>query len=338
MVTQPNATLPTHPHAPQEVEIDLGELVAQGGFHSNFQLLGVRSRDTNQWLLNQAEASISSQLAPPPPLTTKLLRRGSSNTSPGATAGSGLGLCYRRKGRRKSISGLDQMPPIPKSVKITMFAPFENHDNEMSRKGRRRGRRLTKSKSSWDINKTFEEDSGRQRQQEYVLKCLSYKTLQCPELKEQGLKDMQAEISMLRRFSHPGFHGAGTMTLEGFEDGVEYPIILLDRLKTTLDEKIEEWKAAQKKVTFAGRLPGNLNNRQRESCGHLYFERLGLVVNIAKALDYLHYQKSKLLVGVLCNPMQMLGFLPLVLHSTAILSSCYLPSHLSSPESGKYWF
>lgn len=242
---------------PCDADLILGELVAEGGFCSIWEITGVHNLDNGKWLLK-----------PPPPTTPGHKSHGHGHKRGGSSAfGSlGLGKSNRKLGsgghkRGASMSNLmhsprhdnlSLLPPLMKSVQLTVVTPFEVHKaasalaaasaaasprnsltggtpvkkSSMRRSQSRDSLTTPTPKKGGLLRRSTTKDTiptstpGQPQMPQgapYVMKCLKPQVFGTPKVLDMGLKDMKIEIEMLQQLEHPNIITVlahGTMILE----------------------------------------------------------------------------------------------------------------------------
>jgi serine/threonine protein kinase len=127
-------------------------------------------------------------------------------------------------------------------------------------------------------NTCLREDTKASR---YAVKILRPELTDDPALFEKGCIDLAMEANFLSNFVHPNIikvRGAGEEKLIGTKDY----FLVMDRLYGTLEGKLEEWKATQKKMGMFG------NKAAKQD---FLKDRLNVAFELSAALDYMHARK-----------------------------------------------
>jgi len=112
----------------------------------------------------------------------------------------------------------------------------------------------------------------------YAVKILRPELSNDPSTFEKGCIDLAMEANFLSNFVHPNIikvRGAGLDKLIGTKDY----FLVMDRLYGTLDGKLEEWKATQKKMGMFGK---------KAAKEDLLKDRLNVAFELSAALNYMH--------------------------------------------------
>ena len=115
----------------------------------------------------------------------------------------------------------------------------------------------------------------------YAVKILRPELSNDPSTFEKGCIDLAMEANFLSNFVHPNIikvRGAGLEKLIGSKDY----FLVMDRLYGTLDGKLEEWKATQKKMGMFGK---------KAAKEDFLKDRLNVAFELSAALDYMHARK-----------------------------------------------
>jgi serine/threonine protein kinase len=160
---------------------------------------------------------------------------------------------------------------------------------------------------------------GCEREKRYAMKHLKAKLLTQPDNFRLAAAELAVEAHMLASFDHPNvmkIRGWATNGVASFADGRHDSFfLLLDCLDETLDQRIETWQkqaggpSSQPQININGNLVTDLWRRlsmnpavdcqssqrsqgpdmdQKRASESLYLEKLGVCVEIASALAYLH--------------------------------------------------
>ncbi|KAL7555313.1 hypothetical protein ACHAWF_018975 [Thalassiosira exigua] len=119
----------------------------------------------------------------------------------------------------------------------------------------------------------------------YAIKTLSDECLNDPERFVGGVIDLAVESRFLSVIRHPNI-----IKMRAVSDGNPYDrgfFVVLDRLYTTLTQKITEWKKSVEKTKGVGKLL-DMKGKKKRKC---WVDRLVVVYDLSTALDYLHSQK-----------------------------------------------
>lgn len=119
---------------------------------------------------------------------------------------------------------------------------------------------------------------SRRKGEKYVVKYLKDQVKSNPSLFRQGVIDLTTETQILSVTSHPNI-----IKLQGFNgDALFEPpyFIVLDRLYSTLQDKMEEWSSAQN-----NRIMKKIVNIRKI---HKMKEKLNIAASVASGLAYLH--------------------------------------------------
>jgi serine/threonine protein kinase len=115
----------------------------------------------------------------------------------------------------------------------------------------------------------------------YAVKILRPELADDPKQFEKGCIDLAMEANFLSNFVHPNIikvRGAGSESLIGTKDY----FLVMDRLYNTLEGKMEEWKATQKKMgVFA----------KKDAKNAFLKDRLNVAFELSAALNYMHSRK-----------------------------------------------
>ena len=115
----------------------------------------------------------------------------------------------------------------------------------------------------------------------YAVKILRPELSKDPALFEKGCIDLAMEANFLSNFVHPNIikvRGAGVENLIGTKDY----FLVMDRLYGTLEGKLDEWKATQKKMGMFGK---------KAAKEELFKDRLNVAFELSSALNYMHTRK-----------------------------------------------
>ena len=304
-VATEEAVAPEEKHASAPSDLVLGDLVAEGGFCSIYELSGIKNLDNGEWILEPPRKSG----------TPKHRKRGSKNfTSLGNFAGinssnkppSNRRLANKR-GQSSNALAANQdndLPTLMKSVHVTVVTPFIGPEAAAMASASPGGSTPTK-------RSPFRRSQSRETAQEvlrrappYVLKCLKPAVFGTPKVLDMGLKDMQIEIDTLQKLNHPNIVSIlahGSMVLEGLSKFEQpYPFVILDRLGETLQDKLVYWEAKHQKHTS---LIGKMVNRSYTKMNFCARERWQILRDLASALAYMHGQRyvgwlAKLIVSL----------------------------------------
>eukprot|EP00986_Skeletonema_menzelii_P008404 scaffold3521_cov160-Skeletonema_menzelii.AAC.3 len=159
------------------------------------------------------------------------------------------------------------------------------------------------------IQKREAADKSAQNGVQYVIKSLKDKLEDENELFLESAQDIVSEAEMLAAFCHPNIiqlHGIIASLHDSFAEGPSAFFLVLERLESTLDVKIEEWKKQNSfnpsrsinslRSSMTGSMTGSMvgvidNNRLEKSTageGGSLDGRLRLAASLASAIKYLH--------------------------------------------------
>ena len=307
-----------YPHGgARAVEVTLGELLAEGGFSAVYELSAIKDEVSGEWILapppkpkgdhSRGHSAIAFGSSP---------RRSSQTTAkhqhPHSTTSATGSIT-------SSAQGINSLSPVISSVPLTVLSDFISPTEEENAM-------ITNiaptTRSSFRFGSPNQEKKKRKRPQ-YVFKCLKASAFRRGEqVLQQGLKDMHVEAETLQRLSHPHIlplRAVGTMELEHFLDHsrghassssssdydhdnnkrgknggygsndnkrARIPLLILDRLVETLDDKLDYWETKhQKNSSLVGKV---VTHRNHDRSSFYEQERLQHIIDIGSAIQYLH--------------------------------------------------
>ena len=115
----------------------------------------------------------------------------------------------------------------------------------------------------------------------YAIKILHAELANDPDVFEKGCIDLAMEAQFLSNFVHPNIikvRGAGCEALIGTKDY----FLVMDRLYNTLEGKMEEWQATQKKLGMFSK---------KDAKNAFLRDRLNVAFELSSALNYMHSRK-----------------------------------------------
>jgi len=133
--------------------------------------------------------------------------------------------------------------------------------------------------------------AGPEEGQEFAVKYLKRKAMVELHTFKHGAADLAIEARLLHQLKHPNIvklHGVTAGSVENnFASGRECGFfIVVDKLDTTLEKKIDQWKKEREDDQTG--LVGRLTGEYRERKGEELYERLRMAHSIASAMEYLH--------------------------------------------------
>lgn len=305
-------------------KLNLGALVAEGGFCCIYEITAIKNEDNGEWILEPAKST-----------SPKRHKRGVTAFTLGAKPPSNRRMGHKRGGSMSALlqspknTANDPLPPLIQSVQVTVVAPFlspeavssamaanataaNNSSGGFSPFRRSKTTADSPSKAAKSVfrrshSNEFSSPPAKstvrksrelaqrtmQQAPPYVLKCLKPAAFNNKQILEMGLKDMEIEIDTLQKLHHPNIVSVlahGTMVLEGVHDhSTPYPFVILDRLGETLENKLVYWEAKhQKNTTFVGKMVTHRNYSKVSYCAR---ERWQILKDMAAALAYMHSQR-----------------------------------------------
>lgn len=101
------------------------------------------------------------------------------------------------------------------------------------------------------------------------------------EMKEDAAIDLASEAKFLASLSHPNIIKLRALVGRPGEPNF---LMVMDRLYSTLNQKIDEWKAAEKEYKgFLGRF-----GRRQEDLDHVRLDRMVALYDVSRAIRYMH--------------------------------------------------
>ena len=115
----------------------------------------------------------------------------------------------------------------------------------------------------------------------YAVKILRPELADDPAIFEKGCIDLAMEASFLANCCHPNIIKVRALGCESLIGTKDY-FLVMDRLYNTLEGKMEEWKATQKKMgVFA----------KKDAKNAFLKDRLNVAFELSAALNYMHSRK-----------------------------------------------
>eukprot|EP00543_Licmophora_paradoxa_P011138 CAMPEP_0202478552 /NCGR_PEP_ID=MMETSP1360-20130828/94515_1 /ASSEMBLY_ACC=CAM_ASM_000848 /TAXON_ID=515479 /ORGANISM="Licmophora paradoxa, Strain CCMP2313" /LENGTH=464 /DNA_ID=CAMNT_0049105831 /DNA_START=16 /DNA_END=1410 /DNA_ORIENTATION=- len=125
---------------------------------------------------------------------------------------------------------------------------------------------------------------------QFAVKHLRSKLISRPKKFANGAIDLVLESEFLACFDHPNIlkiRGISADGVEGYQTGRHDSFFLIvDCLKETLEERIISWRRSFKR--FNHKLVGKFVDKKGNKRTSLMIERLGVALEIASALEYIH--------------------------------------------------
>ena len=120
----------------------------------------------------------------------------------------------------------------------------------------------------------------------YVVKCLSDETKEDLKRFAVGAADLAMEARLLASLNHPNITKLRGVSASG-QFGIEQEMgdfLVLDRLETTLDKRVIEWRSFSHKSLLRRKSPFSLNKQRRTFLA----KRLRVALDVASALQHIH--------------------------------------------------
>eukprot|EP00934_Nitzschia_sp_Nitz4_P001092 Nitzschia sp. Nitz4//scaffold453_size6330//4639//5887//NITZ4_009180-RA/size6330-augustus-gene-0.9-mRNA-1//1//CDS//3329552275//1092//frame0 len=131
----------------------------------------------------------------------------------------------------------------------------------------------------------------KQKTERLVLKVLKPELLEKPRLFASCSSDLVREGLILSRLNHPNVLSCRACSPNGIDAYAEGRsasfFLVLERLDSTLKEKLSDWRGPMNTMVGLSRVSASLRHRPEDSLE----ERIRYIVDLAKAVEYLHSQR-----------------------------------------------